>query len=350
MAACETEQVTNEPLGAGIQVTPVGSSGAPTASADATTPAAGNAAVGTTTPVAGSPVGATGGASSPVAGGATTPAPSDPTGATPATPATPAGGSTLDGASAAAGQDGSTTEPGGTVTAPDSSAMPMAGMAAAPEPQPEVPAGPDLSGTWYTTIESLATQNLPLLGEGDANVSLVMRVVVEGTAPEQTATYEICALHTESTPDPSASQITFGAPVLATLHTTVPADLSGVMVGGEVPLPMLTLKSGVDATGAREDTDGDGNPGVTIPATVLGGSIKVNAYVELTIEAAVSGTLMDPDTIVGSAQFSATGAVIASDNPLITAGSISVIPKEATQITAKRMPGNVDCAGVLAAQ
>jgi hypothetical protein len=59
-------------------------------------------------------------------------------------------------------------------------------------------------------------------------------------------------------------------------------------------------------------------------------------------------TLTDATTITGTAQFSSTGMVFGSNNPILTSGNINVTPSSnAIPFTATKLAGNVPCSEVL---
>src|SRR5262249_20742477 len=162
-----------------------------------------------------------------------------------------------------------------------------------------------------------------------------------------TGTLEICRLNPVTTPNASSLVVTFSPTVLATLKATVSEPAFTAMVGQPVPLPMVTILSGEDASGNSVDSDMDGNPGVTIPSNV-GGIIMLNAFTGLKLTTTLNGTLSDPMTISGNASFTSTGTVFGSDNPILTSGNINVTPASMSiPFTSTKLAGDVPCSQVL---
>src|SRR5262249_20912747 len=163
---------------------------------------------------------------------------------------------------------------------------------------------------------------------------------VSQTASTFSGTLQICRLNTVTTPNASSLVVTFTPQVLATLVTTATEPAFSAMVGQAVPLPTVTIRTGIDAAGNSVDSDMDGNPGVTIPSNV-GGILQVDAYTGLTITNGIMGTLTDASTITGTASFSSTGVVFGSNNPVLTSGNIDVTPSSnAIPFTATKLAGD----------
>jgi hypothetical protein len=250
--------------------------------------------------------------------------------------ATGAGGT---GGSPNAGGSGSATQGG----SGGSSGMSQSGGASSST------TGVDLAGTWIADVQSPGTVTVPLAGTVNANLRFVIRLFVAPTTGTLNMTFDICKLTVVTTPDPKTLSVTFTPAVLATLTTSASEPAPVVNVGDAVPIPALTILSGVDASGNRVDADADSHPGVTLPGNVFG-TIALNAYAGLTVNASFSPKLTAPDAISGTASFAATGKVFGSDNPLVTGGDMSVTPTPSdVPFTAKLLPGDVPCADVLTA-
>jgi hypothetical protein len=220
--------------------------------------------------------------------------------------------------------------------------------AAAPaDAGPDAPPSVDLSGTWITKIETLATETVPLVGEIDVQLEFSIRFAVTHTAGKLRADFEICALSTETQPEPELLIVSFPPALIATLRTSVNADLPALRTGDVVPLPALTIRSGFGAGTQPADSDADSHPGVTVPAN-LGGILPIEVYTGLTVQASITGRLTTANEITGSATFSVTGSVFGSDTPLLSEGTLSVAPKSgAVPLTVKRLAGDVPCSEVL---
>ncbi|HEX7477421.1 MAG TPA: hypothetical protein VF331_06420 [Polyangiales bacterium] len=161
------------------------------------------------------------------------------------------------------------------------------------------------------------------------------------------ATYAICDLTSVTTPDPAKLIVTFTPAVIATLTTKFTESVGALHAGDSVPFPKLTILSGVDAAGKTVDSDSDSHPGVTIPASI-GGQLSMKGYVGLTVEASLTSKLTGPDTLDGTVSVTANGMIVGSDNPLLTSGTISVVPKTSEiPFSAARLAGDVPCSEVL---
>jgi hypothetical protein len=185
------------------------------------------------------------------------------------------------------------------------------------------------------------------VGSTAANIDIVLRLLVAQSGGTLNGTFQICRLNTVTTPNASSLVVTFSPKVLATLVTTVSEPAFDAMIGQAVPLPAVTILTGLDASGKSVDSDMDGNPGVTIPSNV-GGILQLDAYTGLTIKTSLTSTLSDASTITGTASFSSTGMVFGSNNPILSSGNIDVTPSSnAVAFTATKLAGDVGCAEVL---
>jgi len=256
-----------------------------------------------------------------------------------------AGGAAQGGSAGAGGSSGDTQGGSGGLTAPG-----MGGSGGSAQGgSGGSSSGVDLSGTWTADVQTVGTLTVPLAGTVNANLRFVIRLVVTGAADTLNATFDICKLTVVTTPDPKTLSVTFTPAVVATLSTSVSESAPVVNVGDAIPIPAITIRSGIDSSGSSIDADADSHPGVTIPANV-GGALPLNAYSGLTIQASLSPTLTAPDGISGTATFSAVGKVFGSDNPLLTSGDITVAPQSKdVPFTANRLSGDVPCAEVLKA-
>ena len=205
----------------------------------------------------------------------------------------------------------------------------------------------DLSGTWISQVKALATESGPIVGDVEANLQLVFRILFSSAGGMLNANYQICDLSSVTTPDPATLVVTFTPEVVATLTSQITESVGPLHVGDSVPFPTLAILSGVDEAGMTVDSDLDSHPGVTVPAS-LGGLFSVHGYVALTISASLTSKLTDADTLDGTIAVSANGVIVGSDNPLLASGTISVVPKTSEiPFTAKRLAGDVPCSEVL---
>jgi hypothetical protein len=162
-----------------------------------------------------------------------------------------------------------------------------------------------------------------------------------------TATFEICDLATETIPLADALVVTFPPALVATLRTKATSSVTSIRVGDALPIPKLTIRSGIDMAQKPLDADADSHPGVTVPSNI-GGVFPIDVYTGLTVEASIAARLMADGKITGTAAFSVSGSVFGSDNELLTEGMLSVAPKsDAVALTATRLAGDVPCSEVL---
>lgn len=263
-------------------------------------------------------------------------------GATPACGSNGSSGATSQGGGGAGGASGSggATSASGGATAGNGGTSSTGGTGSSA-------GGVDLSGTWIADVQTPGTETVPIAGTVNANIRVIVRLFVTEAAGTLNATFDICKLTAVTTPDPTTLSVTFTPAVIATLSASVSESAPVVNVGDSLPIPAVTIRSGITASGTPVDSDADSHPGVTIPGNV-GGALPVNAYVGLTIQASLSPQLTAPDSISGTADFTASGIVFGSDNPLLTSGNISVTPQSPNvPFTAKLLPGDVPCADVV---
>lgn len=206
----------------------------------------------------------------------------------------------------------------------------------------------DLSGTWASEVKTIGVETIPLVGPQSVNIDLVFRLATTVTGGKLMATFDVCRLDSVTFPDPKALVFTFTPAVLSTLTTTTSEDAPAVAVGAAVPLPPLTILSGLAPGGSPVDADQDGHDGVTVPADVGSGWLKADGYIGFTVKAVLTMALTNASTLTGTADFSANGKIFGSTSPLLTSGTITVIPAStATPFSAKRLPGNVPCSEIL---
>lgn len=260
------------------------------------------------------------------------------------------------GSASASGSGGATASSGGVSAAggvPGSGGVEAAGGApsadaGAGEGASTPPSGVDPSGTWISEMQTTGTETVPTLGSPAVNLDLVFRLFVTESGGKLTTTFDVCRIHAVTFPDPSTIRVTFTPTVVATLTTTSSESAPALAAGGPFPFPPLTIRSGIDVPGAPVDADGDGHPALTIPADIGNGWLNVDGYVGFTMNATLTATLADPNTMSGTMDFSAIGTVFGSTSPLLTSGTITVKPDSPqTPFTARRLPGNVACQDVL---
>jgi len=220
-----------------------------------------------------------------------------------------------------------------------------AGTAAPPPSHAAMPI--DLTGTWISEVKALATETVPLIGQPDANLRLVFRMVMAKSGDRLDSKVEICALSAITTPDPQTLTVYLSDAAIATLTTSVSESAPSVGVGDVVPLPALNVLTGIDASGQPVDSDGDMHPGVTIGANVgILGSLL--GYAGMTVKASFHLSMKDENTLAGTGQISSTGVIFGSNNPLLPSATISVTPKMPdVPLTLARIAKDMPCSEVL---
>ena len=224
-------------------------------------------------------------------------------------------------------------------------AAPAANECGAPPP-------PDITGTWVTKIVTAGNITTTLVSS-TANIEAVIRLNITQSGGNFVHKLEICKLSTPTTPDPNALRVTYSPAMLATMAATASIPVYTPTIGGPVTIPQFVIQTGSNKVCSGScvasdfvDSDGDGQPGVTLPVLV-GNLLPMNAYGALTTTINLSGaTLQDAETIGGAAAFSTQGQVLRT-NPVLVEGPISVVPSTpTTPVTAKRLAGDVPCSTV----
>lgn len=208
----------------------------------------------------------------------------------------------------------------------------------------------DLIGTWIGKVQTPGVLSVPTLGNVTANLGVILRLVITEASGTLNVRFDICKMTVVTTPDPTTPlTVTFTPAVLATMTTSASENTPLVHVGGSVPIPALTILSGITASGSSVDADADSHPGVTLPGVALA-QWPVNVYVGLKVPFVLSATLTSADALSGTATFTANGTVFGSDSPWLTSGNIGVAPQPAdVPLAARRLTGDVPCADVLTA-
>ncbi len=215
---------------------------------------------------------------------------------------------------------------------------------APPPPPPDAGGGLDISGTFASHVTTSGTITVPLIGSQPATIDIVLRIFVQQSGGTLSNHLELCRLNTQTSG--GSLVVNFPASVLSLLvdDETVPAP--NLTIGGPVPLPTFDVRTGEDAAGMPVDSDGDGNPGVTVPTTLLGNTIQSFVGLDLTLSFP-SATLTDANTITGDSAFTTMGTVF-DTNPLHLMGPINVTPSSpTTPFVSTRLPGDVPCSQVL---
>lgn len=204
-------------------------------------------------------------------------------------------------------------------------------------------AGADLSGTWAARVKTAAKITAPLIGASNGPVDLGIKLFVKRGGGQLTADVQICALTTDS-----ANLKVDYSKVLQYMKVSISEPDFAATVGGKVPLPPINVLVGIDAAGASVDTDGDGNPGATLPVVALG-LLPINSYTGLNLKINLDATLKSADVIEGTSTFGGTGKIFGSNFPLLSAGELLVEQTQnPTTFSAKRVAGDVTCADAMA--
>jgi len=213
----------------------------------------------------------------------------------------------------------------------------------------------DMTGTWVQKVTYPGQMTVPT-GPTAVNIETTTRLVISRPS-NFVYKLEICKLATPTTPNPDSLVVTYGTAALATMVATASGPASDPAVGGTVTIPQMVIQTGSNkvCTGSCVatdfiDSDGDGQPGITLPS-VLAKSIFFDAYVALTTTVPqATATLQDANTMVGTSSSSTAGQVLRFNPATFGPGPITVVPTNpSTPSTMKRATGGVDvsCSTVL---
>jgi hypothetical protein len=203
--------------------------------------------------------------------------------------------------------------------------------------------GADITGTWASELKTTGTLTVPAIGSQRADIDVVLRLYLTRSAGMVSTELDVCRLNAVV---PNQLTVDFPASVLALTSAMATEPDFTATIGGPVPIPDFTILLGEDASGASVDQDHDGNPGVTVAATLLGS--QLSTYVGLTIHATLSATLQNATTLGGMTSFTSSGQVFGA-TPIQLTGPIAVSPSSPTSpLTATRIAGNVPCSQVVA--
>lgn len=224
---------------------------------------------------------------------------------------------------------------------------------------PVVDAGPggNLVGTWISHLTTTGTITAPLLSTEGVTVDVIQRMVVTVGGGQITSHFQICSLSTTSLPSaPTPYMVTYPQIALDTFQVTQGEPAQTVNVGDMVPVPNFQILSGWDASMNPVDSDGDGDPGISVVATLTSGATMINLPTDIgiTINTSLTGTLSDPNTITGMVAFGTTGLAFAINgaspcNPYPSCAQIIVTTDQPMiNFTATRLAGDVPCSQVIA--
>jgi hypothetical protein len=187
---------------------------------------------------------------------------------------------------------------------------------------------PDLSGRWAMVQVMPAMTTLPIFGDVELTTIATALVDVEQNGTSLVLRDVYCFTDVQMNPPVAVSRVPAG--FIASLHpvprTAVlePCDAGWRFVQPWVievrgaHLADLAIESlPTDAADPRViDQDGDGHPGLTVPVNVAG-LVSGDTYVVQRLRFALTGTLVDADTISGSIEFSSEQNVIAASDALL---------------------------------
>jgi hypothetical protein len=220
----------------------------------------------------------------------------------------------------------------------------------APPPPPDAPPPVNILGTWASHVATTGTITVPAVNNAPANIDIVLRIVISLSGANVTNHLEFCRLNTQTQDNPPSLIVNFPTNVLAlmTNDQTIPA--SPVFVGGPVPIPAFDILVGCSGACAsiadQVDSDADGHPGVSLPATLAGTNLIAYSGLHITTSFPTA-TLTDPNTINGTSAIGTSGTVFGGA-PLNLTGPIAVTPTNpTTAFTATHLAGDVPCSQVL---
>jgi hypothetical protein len=210
------------------------------------------------------------------------------------------------------------------------------------------PAGPDITGTWATTVDT--TGNIQIaLGAFPTPIQTTLRLVITKPGADYLEKIELCKLATPNT----TLNVTYPSAALQTMVATAPFSATPTL-GGALPLPLQTIQTGSSiachgncVAGDFVDSDHDTKPGITLPAN-LAGTTPVKTYVALTIPVGLEGGMLtDANTINGNGVFSAQGQFAGSDLGIANGVIDVTTDAPSTSVTIKKIgAGDVPCAQV----
>src|SRR5512137_1116630 len=174
---------------------------------------------------------------------------------------------------------------------------------------------PDLSGLWAMVQVMPAMTTLPIFGAVELTTIVTALVNVEQTGTCVVLRDVYCFTDVQMNPPVAVSRVP--EEFIASLH---PAPRTAILEprdsGWRFEQPWVTEVRGArladpaneplptDAADPRvTDQDGDGHPGLTVPVTVAG-LVSGDTYVVQRLRFALSGDVVDADTISGSIEWS----------------------------------------------
>jgi hypothetical protein len=192
---------------------------------------------------------------------------------------------------------------------------------------------PDLAGRWAMVQVYPQTALLPFAGEVTRTSYVVQLVEIEQDGVTLTMRDSYCLTFVDDgTPLVTTEIPTAFMKALRPLHRVATlSEESGVT--GFVQQPYLEVRGAVldnaetDALPGHPDDprvvdqDGDGHPGMTVRVRILG-IIEGETYVVQRVRYSLTGSVVAPDRIEGSIEWSDEQVVLGATNPLLMADTI----------------------------
>lgn len=220
---------------------------------------------------------------------------------------------------------------------------------------------PDLSGVWVFAQVIAETVELPLIGTRARTATSFVRTVIVQDGSALTALEHNCATHIDYGTSLVKTVIPPG--FLESLGVNErPGTLSWVHRDGaavvEIVLPWDTQIAGArledpetDPLPAQADDprvidqDGDGHPGVSVHVEILA-LIKGEIYVTQRNWTRLVGTLIAPDTIRGTIEWTAEQTVLGASSSWLAQDQLGTPDRERSFFIAKRISPGLDCAQI----
>ena len=220
---------------------------------------------------------------------------------------------------------------------------------------------PDLSGVWVFAQVIGDTVSLPFIGERARSTVNTLRTVITQDGESLTALERSCS-----------TRVDYGTNLV---QTTIPPEflesmgvnersgtLSWVQRNGtavvEVVFPWDVQVAGAalddlenDPLPAEPDDprvidqDGDGHPGVTVHVSIFG-LMKGDIYVAQRNRTRLVGTLVAPDTIRGTIEWTAEQTVLGASASWLTQDQLGVPDFDRSFFIAKRISPGLDCSQI----
>ncbi len=191
----------------------------------------------------------------------------------------------------------------------------------------ETPAWPDLEGEWATVQVLIATADLPILGS--VTIQTVIGALTHITQSGSRLTLQDRYCFTHATPSSWLFRTQITDPVMQSIsppHREVTLRLEDCDVrfeqdwytelrGATLANPESDALPSVSSDPRVVDLDGDGHPGITIQASILG-LMNGECYAVQRYRYRLDGTVFDANTIVGYVDWSSEQNVLDATHAL----------------------------------